>query len=153
MKGYSLNIFYCQILHSNGVGSHVLTTLVTTLPLPQMNMKTCVDIKCSDINDILLIKTFILASALILTLIPLPSEQSRIWRVCAISPIAEPLTLHGKYSVVLYKFQEILAYDVADIVQQSSANNVVDKDQEILAYDVADIVQQSSANNVVDKVQ
>ena len=29
----SLNIFYCQILYSNGVGSQVLTTLVTTLPL------------------------------------------------------------------------------------------------------------------------
>ena len=32
-KGSSLNIFYCQILYSNGVGSQVLTTLVTTLPL------------------------------------------------------------------------------------------------------------------------
>ena len=29
----SLNIFYCQILNSNGVGLQVLTTLVTTLPL------------------------------------------------------------------------------------------------------------------------
>ena len=28
-----LYIFYCQILYSNGVGSQVLTTLVTTLPL------------------------------------------------------------------------------------------------------------------------
>ena len=31
---FSLNIIvYCQSLYSNGVGSHVLTTLVTTLPL------------------------------------------------------------------------------------------------------------------------
>ena len=32
---YSLyiHVFYCQILDSNGVGSQVLTTLVTTLPL------------------------------------------------------------------------------------------------------------------------
>ena len=29
----SLNIFYCQIIYSNGVGSQVLTTLVSTLPL------------------------------------------------------------------------------------------------------------------------
>ena len=29
----SLNIFYCQNIYSNGVGSHVLTTLVSTLPL------------------------------------------------------------------------------------------------------------------------
>ena len=29
----TLNIFYCQILYSNGVGSQVLATLVTTLPL------------------------------------------------------------------------------------------------------------------------
>ena len=27
-----LNIFYCQILYSDGVGSQVLTTLVTTRP-------------------------------------------------------------------------------------------------------------------------
>ena len=31
-KLINLNIFYCQILYSNGVGSQVLTTLVTTLP-------------------------------------------------------------------------------------------------------------------------
>ena len=31
-RGFSLNIFYCQILYSNGVGSQVLATLVTTLP-------------------------------------------------------------------------------------------------------------------------
>ena len=30
---YSLNIFYCQNIYSNGVGSQVLTTLVSTLPL------------------------------------------------------------------------------------------------------------------------
>ena len=29
----SLNIFYCQNIYSNGVGSQVLTTLVSTLPL------------------------------------------------------------------------------------------------------------------------
>ena len=29
----SLNIFYCQNNYSNGVGSQVLTTLVSTLPL------------------------------------------------------------------------------------------------------------------------
>ena len=29
----SLNIFYCQILYSNGAGAHALTTLVTTLPM------------------------------------------------------------------------------------------------------------------------
>ena len=34
----SLNIFYCQILYSNVVGSHVLTTLVTTLPLHQCTL-------------------------------------------------------------------------------------------------------------------
>ena len=33
----SLNIFYCQILYSNGVGSQVLTTLVTTLPLVRID--------------------------------------------------------------------------------------------------------------------
>ena len=30
---FTLTIFYCQIRHSNGVGSQVLTALVTTLPL------------------------------------------------------------------------------------------------------------------------
>ena len=29
----SLNIFYCQNNNNNGVGSQVLTTLVSTLPL------------------------------------------------------------------------------------------------------------------------
>ena len=35
---FSLNIFYCKILYSNGVGSQVLTTLVTTLPLITFNV-------------------------------------------------------------------------------------------------------------------
>ena len=30
---FSLNIFYCQNIYSNGVWSQVLTTLVSTLPL------------------------------------------------------------------------------------------------------------------------
>ena len=47
---YSLNIIYCQILYSNGVGSQVLTTLVTTLPLwyvgpekAQTSLRVCTD--------------------------------------------------------------------------------------------------------------
>ena len=39
----SLNIFYRQFLYSNGVGSQVLTTLVTTLPLTRVVLAyTCI---------------------------------------------------------------------------------------------------------------
>ena len=65
-----------------------------------MNMKTCVDINAAAINDGLLIKTLILASTFILTLIPSASSQESGDSAHS-HQFPNPRTSHGNYSVML----------------------------------------------------